>query len=249
MKEGKETFKPKTHTAPNTFFNKIKFGLRLMIDFQVLTVYYDVKYFLSKTQGSLLDVGCGESPYRFLKNKKTTKYFGLDIIDSDKFGYVKNDITHFDGNTIPFDNDSFENIMCTEVLEHVLDYQRLVDEIYRVSKKDGITIFTIPWSARYHYVPYDYYRYTPSKLKSIFSKFAKVEIIARGTDVTSIAAKTVVLFFRNIFPQEKWKYIFSPIWMFFSPLLIISIVFGHISLLTGFGSDLDPLGYTIRLKK
>ncbi len=220
-----------------------------MIDFQVYTVYNDVKPFLSKTQGGVLDVGCGESPYRFLKDKKTTKYFGLDILDSEKFGYMKNDVTHFDGITIPFDNNSFENIMCTEVLEHVLDYQKLVDEIYRVLKKDGVAIFTIPWSARYHYVPHDYFRYTPSKLQTIFSKFTKVEITSRGTDVTSIAAKMVVLFFRNIFPHEKWKCIFSPIWLLFSPLLLISILFGHISLLTGFGSNLDPLGYTINLKK
>ncbi|MFO0320839.1 MAG: methyltransferase domain-containing protein [Bacteroidota bacterium] len=249
MEEVKEGFKPKAHVAPDSFFNKIKFSIRLVLDFQVNTVYAHLKPFLSKTRGDLLDLGCGESPYRFLINENQNKYFGLDIADADKFDYSRKDIMHFDGKNIPFENERFDYLICTEVLEHVEDYQSLVNEVHRVMKTNGEAIFTIPWSARYHYIPYDYYRYTPSKLKAIFLKFSKVEITPRGTDVTSISAKIVVLFFRNIFPQEKWTYIFSPIWILFSPLLIISILFGHISLITGFGSDLDPLGYAIKLKK
>lgn len=101
-------------------------------------------------------------------------------------------------------------MMCTEVLEHVEDYQTLVNEVYRVLKPGGSAIFTIPWSARYHYIPYDYFRYTPSSLQKIFSKFKDLQIIARGTDVTAISSKLVVLYFRNVFPSEVWRYIFSP---------------------------------------
>jgi len=245
----KENYKPKAHTPPDSFFNTIRFYIRLILDLQVISVYKHIKSFLGKTNGKLLDLGCGESPYRFLVNEKTNIYFGVDIADATKFDYDRKDITHFDGKNIPFADDYFDNMMCTEVLEHVEDYQTLVDEVYRVLKPGGSAIFTIPWSARYHYIPYDYFRYTPSSLQKIFSKFKDLQIIPRGTDVTAISSKLIVLYFRNIFPSEVWRYIFTPFWLLITPLLLLAILFGQISLLTKFGSDLDPIGYTLFIKK
>ena len=244
-----ESFRPKAHTPPNSLFNSIRFSLRLLIDFHVLSVYRQLKVFLKKADGNLLDLGCGESPYRFLMEKKRIKYFGVDIDDAEKFDYHKEDITSFDGKKIPFKNNFFENIICTEVLEHVQDYQTLIDEVYRIMKKDSRAFFTIPWNARYHYIPYDYFRYTPSTLKKIFSKFKKVEIIPRGTDVTAISSKLIVLFFSNIFPNKIWRCIFIPFWLLLTPCILLAILSGNISLLIKFGSDLDPLGYTVLVKK
>jgi ubiquinone/menaquinone biosynthesis C-methylase UbiE len=245
----KENYKPKAHTPPDSFFNVIRFYIRLILDLQVVSVYRHIKAFLSKTKGNLLDLGCGESPYRFLVNEKTNTYFGVDIADATKFDYDRSDITHFDGKNIPFPNEYFDNMMCTEVLEHVEEYQILVDEVYRVLKPRGSALFTIPWSARYHYIPYDYFRYTPSSLQKIFSKFTEVKIIPRGTDVTAISSKLIVLYFRNVFPSEKWRYVFTPLWLLITPLLCLAIIFGQISLLINFGSNLDPIGYTLILKK
>ena len=244
-----ESYRPKAHTPPNSFSNSIRFYIRLVLDLSVVSVYRHVKIFLQKANGNLLDLGCGESPYRFLVNENIVKYFGADISDADKFDYQRTDITHFNGMKIPFTDNYFNYIICTEVLEHVEDYQTLADEVYRVLKADGQALFTIPWSARYHYIPHDFFRYTPSTLQKVFSKFNKVKIVPRGTDVTSISAKLIVLFFRNIFPNKIWRYIFSLFWLITSPILFFSILFGHLSLITKFGSDLDPLGYTILLKK
>lgn len=245
----KENYKPKAHTPPDSFFNTIRFYIRLVIDLQVISVYRHIKSFLGKTNGNLLDLGCGESPYRFLVNEKSNIYFGVDIADAAKFDYDRKDVTHFDGKNIPFEDNYFDNMMCTEVLEHVEDYQTLVNEVYRVLKPGGSAIFTIPWSARYHYIPYDYFRYTPSSLQKIFSKFKDLQIIARGTDVTAISSKLIVLYFRNVFPSEVWRYIYSPFWLLITPLIFLAIIFGQISLLIKFGSDLDPIGYTILIKK
>lgn len=247
--DSKENYKPKAHTPPDSFFNTIRFYIRLILDLQVISVYRHIKSFLRKTNGNLMDLGCGESPYRFLVNEKSNIYFGIDIADAEKFDYDRKDITHFDGKNIPFDDNYFDNMMCTEVLEHVDDYQTLVNEVYRVLKPGGSAIFTIPWSARYHYIPYDYFRYTPSTLQKIFSKFKYLKIIPRGTDVTAISSKLIVLYFRNVFPIEIWRYIFTPLWLLITPLLLLAIIFGQISLVTKFGSDLDPIGYTILIKK
>jgi ubiquinone/menaquinone biosynthesis C-methylase UbiE len=245
----KETFKPKANKPPDTFLNSIRFFLRLVLDLQTISIYRDLKDYLKNTNGNFLDLGCGDSPYRFLLNEKTNIYHGIDIIDSTEFDYSRTDILHFDGLNIPFEDNYFDNLICTEVLEHVLEFQSLVNEVHRVLKPGGSALFTIPWSARFHYIPNDYYRYTPSALKVIFSEFSEVLIRNRGTDITSVSSKLIVLYFRNLIPTITWKYIFTPIWFLLSPLVLIFAIIGQLSLFWNTGSELDPIGYTIILKK
>src|SRR6185369_5307536 len=190
----------------------------------------------------------GQSPYRFLLSKETN-YFGIDIADADRFDYRNPLIIPFNGEDIPFEDGKFDAFLCTEVLEHVEKYQKLTDEIFRVLKSGGSGIVTIPWSARYHYIPWDYFRYTPSSLRTIFSKFSSVVINTRGTDISVIGSKIIVLFFRNLLPSKLWKWLLVPVWIIFSPVLLVTIIISHISLLFNFGSTDDPLGYTLIIKK
>jgi SAM-dependent methyltransferase len=244
-----EQFQPISNTPPVGLTGKIKFYGRMLLDLQILTIFKDVKKHLPNYKGNVLDIGCGQSPYKFLLDATSTKYFGIDIIEATSFGYNNPDVTSFDGKNIPFENDKFDAIICTEVLEHVQEFQYLIDEIYRTAKKNAAIIVTIPWSARYHYIPYDYFRYTPSSLKTIFAKFSEVVITPRGTDLAVIGSKLIVLFFRGLFPDKAWKYIFLPLLIVFSPILILGIIAAHLAILLGLGSQDDPLGYTIVLKK
>src|SRR6266487_15049 len=179
----KEGFRPVKNEPPKNLSGKIKFYGRMLLDFQILTIYTDIKKELPKFTGRVLDVGCGQSPYKFLLNRSETVYTGIDIVDASNFDYKNSDITPFDGENIPFEDNTFNSVICTEVLEHVYNYQALVNEMYRVCKPGANGIITIPFSARYHYIPYDYFRYTPSALIKIFSQFSAVEITPRGTDV------------------------------------------------------------------
>lgn len=221
----------------------------MILDFQILSIYKDIKKILPTFEGNVLDVGCGQSPYKFLLNSENTKYFGIDILDADKFKYFNEEITPFDGINIPFENESMNHIICTEVLEHVEKYQELVNEIYRTMKIGATGIITVPFSARYHYIPWDYFRFTPSSLCTIFQKFNSVEIFPRGTDVSVIGNKLVVLFFRNLIPKSIFEFILLPIWIIFLPVLVMYIFITHISLIFNLGSEVDPLGYTIIIKK
>ena len=244
-----EGFKPIKHEPPTNFIRKIKFYGRMLLDLQILTIYKDIKDELPHFKGEILDIGCGQSTYRFLLTESQTKYKGIDVVEASSFDYVNNDITLFDGETIPFNDNTFDGILCTEVLEHVFNHQKLIDEMYRVSKTGAKLIITIPFSARYHYIPHDYFRYTPSALEKIFSKFSSVEITPRGTDVLSICAKIIVLFFRNIIPTNFIKLVLLPFWIVLLPILAITLVIAHISIILNLGSNLDPLGYTIKITK
>ena len=245
----KEQFQPISNTPPIGFAGKLKFYGRMLLDLQILTIYKDVKTHLPNYKGNILDIGCGQSPYKFLLNEKNTTYFGIDIIEANEFGYYNPDITAFDGKNIPFEDNKFDAVICTEVLEHVQDFQYLIDEIHRTAKKDADVIVTIPWSARYHYIPYDYFRYTPSSLKTMFSKFSTMNIKNRGTDFSVIGSKIIVLFFRGFFPDQLWKYIFLPFYLLCLPVLLIAVIIAHLAIVFDIGSKDDPLGYTIVLKK
>jgi ubiquinone/menaquinone biosynthesis C-methylase UbiE len=245
----KEGFQPISNIGPYGTANTIRFYGRLVADFQTLTALPHLSRELSKMQGSVLDVGCGQSPYMFLLDKDKTTYYGIDIAEADRFKYHNTQITSFNGEYIPFEDEKFDGLICTEVLEHVEKYQKLVDEMHRVMKTGGTGIITVPWSARYHYIPWDFFRFTPSSLRIMFAKFSEVKISNRGTDVTVIVNKVIVMFIRNLMPVAAWKWVLVPIWLLLTPILGLVVVMGHFSLWFNLGTDEDPLGYAIVVKK
>jgi ubiquinone/menaquinone biosynthesis C-methylase UbiE len=244
-----ENFRPVNNTPPANFIGRLKFFGRMILDLQILTIYRDLKKVLPNYTGKTLDIGCGQSPYRFLLNKQDTQYYGIDIGDADKFDYNNQEITTFNGEDIPFKNDEFDGVICTEVLEHVENYQKLINEMHRVMKKNATAIITIPWSARYHYIPFDFFRYTPSSLKTMFKSFSSVEIKSRGNDIANIGNKVIILWFRNLLPINKFLYLLAPIWLLLSPILALMVVISHVAITFNLGSVEDPLGYTIIVKK
>jgi SAM-dependent methyltransferase len=244
-----EGFRPIKNTPPDSIKGKCIFFGRMLVDFQILTIYRDLKRNLEKFRGSVLDVGCGQSPYRHLIDKYASNYSGIDIVDAEKFDYKNSRIVPFNGEDIPFESDTFDTLICTEVLEHVFNHQKLVDEMYRVMRPGAFGFLTVPWSARFHYIPYDFFRYTPSSLEKIFSKFSEIYILNRGTDIPVIANKLLILWMRGIAPANGLKVILTPIWFLFLPCIVIVLLLAHISIFLKIGSENDPLGYTILIKK
>jgi SAM-dependent methyltransferase len=244
-----EGLRPLKNIPPDSIKGKIIFFGRMLADFQILTIYRDLKKNLENFRGSVLDVGCGQSPYRHLIEKNTSKYTGIDIVDAEKFDYKNSQIVPFNGEDIPFESETFDSLICTEVLEHVFNHQRLVDEMYRVIKPGGFGFLTVPWSARFHYIPYDFFRYTPTSLEKIFSRFNEVQILSRGTDMPVIANKLLIMWMRGVAPGNGIKLLLAPIWFLFLPCIIIAILISHFSIFFHIGSQDDPLGYTILIKK
>ncbi len=243
-----EQFQPPPHIGPETFAGWFLFRSRLLIDFQVRTVYRDVKKFVSGCRGRILDVGCGICPYRHVVQNCGCNYTGVDIVDADRFGYDQHDILHFDGVHIPLPENSVDCIICTEVIEHVADPSSLIASMHDVLTPGGEALITVPWSARNHYMPYDYHRFTPDQLQKLFSAFSSITITPRGTDLTVICAKTVVVFARSLSHPLSHPFAFVCA-IVCSPILPFVILFEHLTLLFHLGSNDDPLGYSVRVKK
>ena len=65
--------------------------------------------------------------------------------------------------------------------------------------------FTIPFSARFHYIPNDYWRFTPSGLSIIFGQagFEKIKISPLGNEVGVIVNKVNLLILKRILNQKS----------------------------------------------
>jgi len=110
-----------------------------------------------KLRGLLLDVGCGKKPYlRFLPNIE--RYVGLDLA-STMHGLQDVDLVG-SALALPFAECVFDNLLCTEVLEHTSDPGRALQEMARVAKKGARLLLTVPFSEQLHEEPHDYSRLT-----------------------------------------------------------------------------------------
>jgi len=111
----------------------------------------------SMPDGQILDVGCGYQPYRCLF--KTSHYVGLDI------SLERRPTVVGDARFLPFKDGAFDGIICSEVLEHVFEKEKVLEEIRRVLRPKGWVILTAPMSWGLHYEPYDFWRFTPYSLR------------------------------------------------------------------------------------
>jgi len=125
--------------------------------------------------GAVLDVGSSGSPYK--KYIPATEYLRLDVNSE-----TRPDIC-CDLHNIQWQSDYFDTAIATEVLEHLYDPQRAVDEIRRVLKPGGVCVLSTRFIYPYHPDPKDYYRFTWDSLRHLFRDFSNVEVLHRGNRI------------------------------------------------------------------
>ncbi len=118
-------------------------------------------------RGRMLDVGCGIKPYRSLF--QVDSYTGLDI-DSEASRRRGVADVFYDGKRFPFDDASFDAVLCNQVLEHVFNPAEFLEEIRRVLGPDGRLLLTVPFVWDEHEQPWDYARYSSFGLRALLER-------------------------------------------------------------------------------
>lgn len=250
FKNDKEIFKPIPVSSPKA--SPILFFIRCLLDLQLKTTSDFLRPELANVSDSILDIGAGNSPWKsYLPS--AVKYVGLDIENAREFNMSQSDeIIYYSGGSFPFLDNQFRYALCVEVLEHVADTEIFIGEIFRCLERNGKIILTVPWSARRHHVPNDYFRFTPEALEYLFIKkgFVNIEITERGNDFAVIFNKIFCLIHGLIFQKTKTLLpITILIGITFLPSLFIFFIAAHLSSYWGVGSRMDPLGYALTAKK
>lgn len=240
-----EAFQPIAIRPPSD--NRALFAVRCLLDLQLLTTFRFLRTELRTCKGRVLDVGAGQAPWRDLL--KHAEYAGLDLESASEFGMQRlPGIVYYDGGRIPFPDGSFDHILCSEVLEHVPDSGAFVAELSRVLRNGGTLILTVPWSARLHHLPHDYFRFTRYALTTLLATggFTNVRVEERGDDIAVVANKLLVMTIRLLRPRRLWRAVWTwPLAAVVAPLTIMVLIAAHVSLVLRLGSREDPLGYGV----
>ncbi len=133
----------------------------------------------------ILDVGCGLKPYK--KYFENATYLGIDVEESGRESQNKIADKFFDGINIPYDDNEFDIIICTQVLEHALYADKLLSEMYRVLKTDGEVFLTVPFLWGEHEQPYDFRRFTSFGIKKLFEDTG-FTIVQQGKIIPGVRA-------------------------------------------------------------
>ena len=133
---------------------------------------------LKYAQGKLIDIGCGDMPYRNLIVSRVTQYDTLDYEERTTGVKFLGDIQ--DMRIIGDQN--YDSVVCLEVLEHVKNPFRAIDEMHRILKKEGSLILSVPHLSRLHEEPNDFYRFTKYGLRFLLENagFEVITIEPRG---------------------------------------------------------------------
>jgi SAM-dependent methyltransferase len=91
-----------------------------------------------------------------------------------------------DAHWLPFADECLDMILSTEVLEHTLEPQRIVDEIRRVLRPGGRVLLTTRFIFPLHDVPGDYYRFTNYALSHLFRGWSSVQVDAEATTLETV---------------------------------------------------------------
>jgi SAM-dependent methyltransferase len=102
-------------------------------------MFYPQKIKSIKESDKVLEIGPGDSPYHrsnvllelaYASEEDRIKQFGHNKpLNSDK------KVVYYDGNKFPFEDASFDYVICSHVLEHVENVDFFLSELFRVAKR------------------------------------------------------------------------------------------------------------------
>jgi len=132
-------------------------GLKRLVAFddRFLLVLKELEEFIdgfsNERKIKILDTACGDGVYQSLLDKQRRErieFYGVDI-SSKQLGKAKrlfNSLKQvdLDSQPLPFKDGFFDYVICSEILEHLFYPEKLLSEIKRVLKKNGVVLVTVP---------------------------------------------------------------------------------------------------------
>jgi SAM-dependent methyltransferase/uncharacterized protein YbaR (Trm112 family) len=138
---------------------------------QTINNFSDLKNkMLSISDPKILIIGGGEigSGLNDFYSHLQKDIIAFDIYNSDNVDFIS------DAHYIPIGKNHFDLVIIQAVLEHVLNPNQVVSEIYKVLKKDGMIYAETPFMQHVHEGPFDFTRYTESGHRFLFRNFKQI---------------------------------------------------------------------------
>lgn len=177
----------------------------------------------NKMNGMVLDNGCGVGMYVQHLQPHAGMVFGMeyDLERAQEAGNISPNIFCAAGENIPLLAESFDVILSHEVLEHVQDDRKAVEEMTRLLRPGGTMIIFVPnrgypfethgfyWRGRYHFGNIPLINYLPDSLRDrlaphvrIYSRH-KLEHLFSGLPIRIIKRQVIFGAYDNLI--SRWK--------------------------------------------
>mgnify|MGYP001570227163 CR=1 FL=1 len=115
--------------------------------------------------GAILDIGS--------KNRRYDDWFRGVVTAVDKEPNPEKNVVYGDVETkLSFADNTFDSVLCLEVVEYLDQYTRAFEEVYRVLKPGGYALVSVPFLFHDHE---DKIRLTESQIKKAAARFSLVE--------------------------------------------------------------------------
>ena len=176
---------------------------------------------IPKSVNSILDVGCGKGwvAKEFLPKGKTVVSLDISVTNPSIVKKLYSNPKHFaiaaDSFRLPFNDNSFDSVIASEIIEHVVDPTGFAKELFRVVKKGGSLIITTPYKEKIiYYLCIHCNQKTPANAHIHSFDEKKLESLNSGEDLASFKFETfgnkALLFLRTyvilqFFPFWLWK--------------------------------------------
>ena len=148
-----------------------------------IQIPFILKFIKIRKDLKLLDVGCGLGGATVAWSLKGIKCIGIDMLEEDlkiarlraKSKGVRPTFLKVNSTSIPFNNDSFDIIICDQVLEHTPNFKKTISEMKRIAQKNAIIYIDMPnkfFPIEPHYNLF-FVHWLPKKIQKHYIKLRK----------------------------------------------------------------------------
>jgi SAM-dependent methyltransferase len=183
----------------------------------------------------VLDVGGRIQPYRSLL-PQGSPYFAVDLRATPLVNCIAQ------AERLPFLNDRFDLVLCTQMLEYAPEPACVISEIYRVLRRGGTLLLSVP-TVFPRDADEDRWRFLPGAIRDLLSNFVTVEVIAEGSSIVGLFRSVSVcchIFAKYAVVRKALSYTLIP---------VLNIAGWALEESIGSSNDVFAANYSVRARK
>jgi SAM-dependent methyltransferase len=125
---------------------------------------------------------------------------------NEKAQIIDTEYPEVDLQNLPYNNNSFDYVISDQVIEHLEDPKKAIDESHRVLKENGIAIHTTCFMNYIHRDPIDLWRFSPECLRYLCRGFSKILSCGGwGNRVAVLACLASARLRQMAVPETRWS--------------------------------------------